>query len=299
VFVIFGASGNAGSVTAATLRHAGHAVRAVVRDPRQGERLAKIGCEIALADLTDHASVARAIDGADAVQILCPVPRTDPEPAYTMRRMMETATRALRANPPPRVLALSDYGAELERDTGITLLFHELEEHLKPIASHLTLLRAAEHMQNWARVIPAALKAGLLPSLHHPLDKPFATVSATDVGRLAAELLLDHDPEGERTPRIVSVEGPQRISALDVAQTLSESSGREIKAVALPRNEWTPMLLRAGLSANHARLITDLYDTHNAGLIDVEAGAGERRFGATALADVLASILPHAETAAR
>ncbi len=53
------------------------------------------------------------------------------------------------------------------------------------------------------------------------------------------------------------------------------------------------MLLRAGLSANHAQLITDLYDTHNAGRIDVEAGVGERRFGTTGLAEVLASILPH------
>ena len=299
MFVIFGASGNAGSVTAATLRQLGHKVRAVVRNARQGEPLAKIGCEIALADLTDYASVAKAIEGADAVQILCPVPRADPQPADTMRRTIETAARALRANPPPRVLALSDYGAELARDTGITLLFHHMEEQLKPVASHLTLLRAAEHMQNWLRVMPAALKTGLLPSLHHPLDKRFASVSAHDVGRLAAALLVDHNPVGEKTPRIVSVEGPQRISALDVAQTLSELSSREIAALELPRDEWTPMLLRAGLSANHVQLITALYDTHNAGLIDVEAGAGEQRFGTTGLAGVLASILPYVEAGAR
>jgi hypothetical protein len=37
--------------------------------------LAAIGCEIALADPNDAASVARAMDGARAVQIVCPVPR--------------------------------------------------------------------------------------------------------------------------------------------------------------------------------------------------------------------------------
>jgi NAD(P)H dehydrogenase (quinone) len=68
--------------------------------------------------------------------------------------------------------------------------------------------------------MPAALKTGMLPSLHHPLGKRFASVSARDAGRLAAGLLLDHDCVGQRTPRIVSVEGPQRISALDVARTL-------------------------------------------------------------------------------
>lgn len=292
MYVIFGAAGNAGGITAARLRDAGRAVRAVVRHEHQGEVLAKLGCEIALADLTDRASVAKAIEGADAVQILCPLPRNDPHPADSMRHMIDIAASALRANPPPRVLALSDYGAELDRGTGITLLFHYLEAQLKPVESHLTFLRAAEHMQNWGRVMPAALKAGVLPSLHQPLDKRFPTVSARDVGRLAADLLLDHDPAGEITPRIVSIEGPQRISALDVARTLGELGGREVVAQALPREAWTPMLLRAGLNAEHARLITDLYETHNAGRIDVEAGVGERRFGTTELAEVLAAMLP-------
>jgi hypothetical protein len=39
-------------------------------------------------------------------------------------------------------------------------------------------------------------------------------------------------------------------------------------------------------------LITDLYDAHNAGRIDVETDISERRFGATTLAEVLAAILP-------
>jgi NAD(P)H dehydrogenase (quinone) len=298
VFVIFGASGHAGSVTAARLRHAGRAVRAVVRREQQGEPLAKLGCEIALADLTDRNSISRAIEGAEAVQILCPVPQGDPQPAAAMRRMIDTAVDALRADPPPRVLALSDYGAELERGTGITLLFHYLETQLRPLVSHLTFLRAAEHMQNWGRVLPGVLKTGVLPSLHHPLDKRFPTVAAQDVGRLAADLLLDHDPAGEITPRIVSIEGPRRINALDVARTLGELGGRPVAAHELPREAWTPMLLRAGLSAEHAQLITDLYETHNNGRIDVENGVGERRFGTTKLAEVLAAMLPRVETAA-
>jgi NAD(P)H dehydrogenase (quinone) len=297
VFVVFGASGNVGNATAVRLRQAGRAVRAVVRHEQQGEHLTTLGCEIAIADLTDRASVAKAIEGADAVQILCPVPRADPHPANTMRHMIDTAADALRANPPPRILALSDYGAELDLGTGITLLFHELEAQLRPVMSHLTFLRAAEHIHNWGRVMPAALAAGALPSLHHPLDKLFPTVAAQDVGRLAADLLMDNDPDGEISPRIVSIEGPQRINALDVARTLSELSGREVAAQPLPREAWTPMLLRAGLSANHARLITDLYDTHNDGRIDIEVGVGERRFGTTPLAEVLASILPRVEAA--
>ena len=91
MFVIFGASGNVGRVTAAALRNAGHAVRAVVRNEAQGERLARIGCEVVLADLLKPASVAKVIDGAQAVQILCPVPNGDGQPESTMRRMIDVA----------------------------------------------------------------------------------------------------------------------------------------------------------------------------------------------------------------
>ena len=297
MFVIFGASGKVGRVTAAALRSAGHPVKAVVRNERQGDSLARMGCEIVLADLANPASVANAIDGAQAVQILCPVPGSDAQPGDTMHHMIEVAAHALRQNPPPRVLALSDYGAELDGGTGITMLFHALETQLKPVVKNLTLLRAAEHMQNWARVLPMALATGNLPSLHHPLSKRFPTVAAQDVGQLAAELLLND--VRDRVLRVVSIEGPQRVSALDVARTLSDVSGRAIAARELPRSEWTSTLLRAGLSANHAQLITDLYDTHNAGRIDVEAGVSERRFGATELAEILASMLPPNAAAAR
>ncbi|SAL19009.1 NmrA family protein [Caballeronia udeis] len=286
MFVIFGASGKVGRVSAASLRNAGHAVRAVVRNEAQGELLARMGCEIALADLTNPVSVARAMEGADAVQILCPVPMGDAQPGSTMRRMIEVAADALRANPPPHVLALSDYGAELDQGTGITLLFHILEKQLQAAVQNLTLLRAAEHMQNWARVIPVALATGKLPSLHHPLSKSIPTVAAQDVGQLAAELLAG-EPRG-----IVSIEGPRRVSVLDVARAFSNVSRREVSAYEVPRDEWPAMLLRAGLGADHAQLIIDLYDTHNAGRIDVEEGIGERRFGTTELAEVMASMLP-------
>lgn len=290
MFVIFGAAGNVGRVSAAALRRAGREVRAVVRHARQGDVLAEIGCEIAVADLLDPASVARAIEGAYAVQILCPVPHADADPATTMRCMIDVSAHALRTDPPQRLLALSDYGAEHPSGTGITTLFHYLETQLAPIDSQLTFLRAAEHMHNWARLLPIALARGVLPSLHHPLSKLFPTVAAQDVGLLAAELLLDDRP-AKVSPRVVSIEGEARISALDVARTLGALAHRQISAHEMPRGEWAAMLHGAGLSENHTRLITDLYDAHNAGRIDVETEISERRFGATTLADVFASIL--------
>jgi len=122
-------------------------------------------------------------------------------------------------------------------------------------------------------------------------------VAAQDVGLLAAQLLLG-ESRGSGS-RVVSIEGPRRVAALDIARALSEVGGREISAHEVPRNDWAAMLSRAGLGADHAQLIIDLYETHNAGRIDVEEGIGERRFGTTEFADVLASMLPDAATVAK
>lgn len=290
VFVIFGASGNVGLSTVTALRHAGQPVRAVLRDTRQRERFAQLGCDVAIADLADARAVAAAIDGAQAVQMLCPVPDADSDPAATMTHTIDVVTGALAANPPRALLALSDYGAERDGNTGITRLFRRLEEELKTVPTRLTLLRSAEHLQNWARVLPVALATGVLPSFHHPVDKVFPAVWAPDVGIAAARLLADRAESGSGL-RIVSVEGPQRVSVQDIADMLGAAAGRRIVAQALPRDAWTATLLRAGLSERHAQLIVDLYDAHNAGQIDVEAGVSEQVHGATGPAEALAALV--------
>ncbi|MDF3080787.1 NmrA family NAD(P)-binding protein [Burkholderia sola] len=290
MFVIFGASGNVGLSTVTALRNAGHSVRAVLRDARHRERFVQFGCDVAIADLMDANAIAAAIDGAQAVQILCPVPAADPDPAATMTRTIDAVAAALAANPPPALLALSDYGAELEGNTGITRLLHDFEERLKMIPTQLTLLRSAEHLQNWARVLPVALGTGVLPTFHHPVDKVFPTVWAPDVGVVAARLLLDA-PEGGSGPRIVSVEGPRRVSVTAIADTLGAAAGRSIVAHELPRDAWNATLRRAGLSESHAQLIVDLYDVHNAGRIDVEADVSERVYGTTTLEEALAQLV--------
>ncbi|ACC72331.1 NAD(P)H-binding protein [Paraburkholderia phymatum] len=288
MYVIFGASGNVGRKTAAALRDAGHAVRAVVRNPAHSDMFTGIGCEVVQGDLDDEASLHRALHDAHAVQMLCPLPHGGADPAIAMHRMIATAARALRKHPHLHVVALSDYGAEQHEGTGITMLFHDLEAAFAESVRRLTLLRSAEHMHNWARVLPVALATGKLPSLHHPLDRPFPTVSAQDVGELAAQLLVEgRDADGVR---IVSIEGPRRYDANDVARALSEAARRDITALALPRSEWTPTMLRAGLGANHAKLITDLYDAQNAGCIDVDPRS-ERRFGKTELPGVFAGLV--------
>lgn len=190
MFAILGATGKAGRATIRALRKRGLPVRAVVRDPAKADDLKAIGCEIAVADLRDAAALASAIAGANAVQAICPIDPKADDPAAEMRLTIDAIARALADAGAPRALAISDYGAEREAGTGITLAFHYLEAQLRKTPAKLTLLRSAEHMQNWSRLFRTAVETGILPSLHHPLTKLFPMVSAVDVGGVAATCSL-------------------------------------------------------------------------------------------------------------
>jgi len=286
MYVIFGASGHVGRATATRLAQAGHPVRAVVRKRERVADLAALGCEIAVADLNDSGSIRQAMEGALAVQVLCPVTPAEREPKQVMMRFIDLMALALEADPPARVLALSDYGAERAQGTGLTLLFHYLEQRFKTIPTSLILLRSAEHMQNYLGSAKAALTSGVLQSLHHPVSKRFPIVAAQDVGYAAADLLTSAAPPTS-VPLVVNIEGAQRLCTAEIALCLSQLGGRAIIANPLPREHWAGALQNAGLSPAYAELVADLYDAHNAGRIEVEDLHDERRLGSTTLTEVL------------
>ena len=298
MFAILGATGKVGRTTAAALRQTGATVRAVVRDPAKAGPLAAMGCEIAVADFHDGAALTKAIAGAAAVQVIVPTNPFSPDALPEMKRSIEAIARAVEAARPALVLAISDYGAESSEDTGITAAFHALEARLRRIPARIILLRSAEHMENWLRVAKPASRTGMLPSMHHPLTKLFPTVSAFDVGAVAADLLLTAE-EGDAQLRIVHVEGPRRYTPHEVAADMGAVLGREVKAQELPRAEWAAVLRQAGISESYIALVVQLYDVHNQGKIDVEPGVGETRRGPTTLADALKSLSQSVQASGR
>ncbi len=281
MFAVLGATGKVGWATVQTLREATQPVRAIIRDPSRAAALEALGCEVSIADLHDADALAGSFDGADFVQVICPPAPQAEDAAAEMRRTIDSLAQALTKARPEAALAISDYGAEVESGTGISVLFHELEARLNEVSTRPIFLRSAEHMENWSRVIPVAAGTGGLPSLHHPLDKPFPTISARDVGVISANL-LQRLKNGDTVPRILHAEGPRRYTPVETAQTLAMLLGREVTAVELPRSAWHQTLRHAGLSDSGAALVTELYDAHNRGLIDVQAG-GEVLKGTTEL----------------
>jgi hypothetical protein len=118
----------------------------------------------------------------------------------------------------------------------------------------------------------------------------FPTISAPDLGLIAAQLLLQ--PASEKDVEIVHAEGPRRYSANNVAADLSELLGRTIKAEAVPRSQWEG-IFRQAMSPSLAELLIKANVAQNkGGLVDVEPNVGEVYYGITELINTLRPLLP-------
>ncbi|KAL7786478.1 hypothetical protein V8C43DRAFT_324327 [Trichoderma afarasin] len=290
MFAIVGAAGKVGYATSLALRDAGMPVKAILRDESKAARLTEIGCEIAIADLLDSKALAKAIGDAHTVQVILPPSPQAKDTAEEMRKGIESLASALEEARPKRVLAISDYGAHITNDIGMPTLCRTFEERLSKLDCHKVFLRSAEHMQGWGRAIPRAIESGTLPSFHDPLDMVFPTVSAPDVGVIAAEILLR--PDSDHIVEIVHAEGPRRYSANDVAAVLSQLLGRAINTEAVPRSQWKGAF-ESVMSPSLAELLIKANDAQNeGGLVDVEPDAKEVRYGTTELLDALRPFVP-------
>ena len=242
MYAITGITGKVGGELAKTLLAQGRPVRAVVRDAKKGEAWARLGCEIALAEMEDTTALAKAFTGATAAFIL-PPSDFDPEPGYPeARRVIDSVVGALKAAAPSRVLCLSTIGADAAQDNLLSQRTM-MEEALKPLGMALTILRPGWFMENALWDVPTARDSGLIYSFLQPVEKEFPMVATRDVGRVAAELIQ----EDSRGTRIVELEGPRRVSPNDLAAAFGRALGKPVRVEIVARDGWETLFRSQGM----------------------------------------------------
>jgi len=270
MFVIMGVTGRVGGAALEALKHRGIPLRAVARDPARAQGL---GVETVRGDASQTESLVAAFAGAQAAFVMLVPPHQAQDVVADSRVMAQSIADAVRTARVPHVVALSSIGAHLGEGNGIVQVLHDFEAALADAAPSLVFLRPGEFLENWAGMLPVAREAGVLPSGKAALDKRHEAVSALDVGRVAAELLLD-PREGTR---IVDLAGPAPCSAHDAAAVLSRLLGKPVTAVPSSREQSVAGLVAAGLGADYAAKLADLDEAIDAGRLDFPAGGDLRR----------------------
>lgn len=281
MYAVMGITGQVGGAVARTLLAAGHIVRAVVRSAEKGATWAQRGCEVAIADVDDREAMSRAFTEVEGVFVMMPS-NFDPSPGFPeTRQVVENIRWALEAARPGKVVCLSTIGAQASQPNLLNQL-QLLEQALTNLESPVTFLRPAWFMENAQWDVEYAMGSGMIPSFLQPLDKPVPMIATADVGRVAAEL-LQASWQGKR---IVELEGPQRITPLQLGAAFSALLGKPVRMQSVPRETWQALFASQGMRNPLPRM--QMIDGFNEGWIEFE---GEPRKGRVELLTVLQRLL--------
>ena len=283
MYAVTGITGNVGGEVARALLNAGHAVRAVIRDPRKGAVWEALGCDVSLADMNDAAALAAAFKAASDVFVLLP-PNFDPSPDFPETRAIVAALRrALATARPGKVVCISTIGAQAKRENLLTQLTI-MEESLGDLPMPITFLRPAWFMENCSWDVAPARDTRVISSFLQPLEKPVPMVATADVGRVAADLLQ----ETWTGRRIIELEGPTRVTPNQIAATFAEIFSHPVQAEAVPRQTWEQLFKSQGMKHPEPRI--QMLDGFNQGWIEFEQDETRRRKGRIGVREVLTGL---------
>jgi uncharacterized protein YbjT (DUF2867 family) len=284
MYTVMGVTGKVGGATARALLAEGKRPRVVVRDRTKGESWAAQGCEVAIADLDDAETMARAFETAEAAFVMLP-PLFDPSPDWReARAMIDTLRTALTRGAPKRVVALSTIGADAGRPNLLSQL-GLLERALSTLAMPVTFLRAAWFMENAAFDLASARDHGVIASYLQPLDRAVPMVATADIGNAIADL-LQRDWNGTR---IVELESAARVSPAAIAAAFSTALGKPVKAEAVPREKWEAIFREQGMRNPLPRM--QMIDGFNEGWIDFADKGANARKGSVSIDSMIAALV--------
>ena len=268
-YVVFGVTGRTGAAVADALLCAAQPVRVVVRDPAQGRPWAERGAEVAVADLTDLASMVRALSQAHGAYVVSPQQYQREDLFERADLIADIAARAAVAAEVPKLVALSSVGADRASGTGWIGMNRVFEQRLAGTGVPTTFLRAAYFMENWMPMIGHAARSGVLPTFLAPAQRAIPMVATVDVGGAAAALLQE-----DRTGiRIVTLAGPKDYAPDDVAAIVSAILRKPVEVAVLPEAEWPKALAEARFSAAALAGFIEMTQGLNCPHIDIESDA--------------------------
>jgi uncharacterized protein YbjT (DUF2867 family) len=217
----------------------------------------------------------------------------DPSPDFPEAKAViaELMAALVRADP-PKVVVLSTIGATAPRPNLLNQL-GLMETAFADLPMPVTFLRSAWFMENAAGDVADARQTGVISSYLQPLDRAFPMVATDDVGRTAAELLL----EDWSSHRVVEVEGPARVSPNDLAEAFSKALDRCVGPKIAPRDGWETTFRAQGMTNPTPR--AQMVDGFNEGWIEFADGGANARRGRISINHAISALVANTPATAQ
>jgi uncharacterized protein YbjT (DUF2867 family) len=216
--LVIGSTGTIGSLVVQGLAKQGANVTALVR--QAGKATFPAGVEQAVGDLTDVASLRKAMTGVRTLFLLNAL--APDEVTQSLQALNVAREAGVR-----RIVYLSVINAEKYVDVPHFTGKHTVERMIEQLDLPATILRPAYFMQNDVQIQPVIEGYGVFPM---PIGaKGVAMVDARDIADIAVAELLRRDRAAEPLPRLtLDVAGAELFTGESAAAAWSQALGRPI-----------------------------------------------------------------------
>lgn len=245
--LVTGATGTIGSILIEKLSAARVPARALVRNREKGERIEKLGLEVAPGDLDKPETLKPALAGIEKVFLLSsPDPRQSELQSNLVQAAREAGVRHIVK------LSVIGIGSGLE-SISLGRLHLETEKEIERSGMAYTHLRPNGFMQN-TLMHAATIKAQ--GAFYAPFgESRESCVDARDVAAVAFSTLTEEGHEG----KAYEITGPESLSYAEMARELSSALGREIKYVEVPVEAARTAMLGAGMQTWLTEALVELF----------------------------------------
>ena len=283
MFLVTGITGKVGGATANHLLAQRKEVRALVRSREKAAKWTDRGVELVEGDWNDSSAIERALEGVEGAFVMLPAVWA-PSPDYKEAKgVIANYVEALSKTAAPRVVALSSMGANRTSGLGMITALSLLEQGFRSLPFPVAFVRAGGFFENLLFGLQSA-QGGTLPVFYNPTNRKSTMVASDDVGAEVATRLTGLAWSGHRVIELGSM-----VSADEVAGQLGEVLALDVKAFAVPRAGWAEAFQQFGIPKGHTGPAEEMFESVNAGWMDLGITGTEHVAGTTSARDVFAA----------
>ncbi|MGW4714073.1 SDR family oxidoreductase [Nocardia sp. NPDC004260] len=278
---VTGASGQLGRLVVDALLKVGSTpVVAIVRDPAKVADLAERGVDVRQADYDDAAALDRALEGVDRVLLV-----SGNEFGARVAQHTNVIRAAERAG--VELLAYTSIPGATDNPLILAQEHKGTEAVLAESTVPYTVLRNGWYWENYLGGLAHAVESGVLHGAAG--EGRVAGAARADYAEAAARVLTTDGHAG----RVYELGGDERLTYAELAEAISEASGKPVRYENLPQADYAAGLTGAGLPAQFAEALADADAGIAQGILDVRSGDLARLLGrpATPAVDVFRAAL--------